>query len=74
MSDPKATHHDQGDVHERPEVKPLVEKAGALKSQDAPHGTIKSGADVPGGGGTKSLEIGAPDELRPPHAPDPHKP
>lgn len=58
MSDPKATHHEADDVHERPEVKPLVEKAGALKSKEAPHGSIRSGADVPGGGGTKTLEIG----------------
>ena len=42
-------------VHERPEVKPLVEKAQAERDARIPHGTMRTGSDIPGGGGSQSL-------------------
>ncbi len=47
-------------IHERPEIKPLIEKAGAHPERRVSQGTMKTGGDVAGGGGTKSLEV--PDE------------
>jgi hypothetical protein len=45
--------------HEKPDVKPLVEKAEAERALSAPpEAAIKTGADVLGGGGTKTLEPG----------------
>ncbi len=44
-------------VSERPEIKSLIDKARAYPEQRIPQGTIKTGADIPGGGGTKSLEL-----------------
>ena len=46
-------------THERPDVKPLVEKARAEPHARIPQGVMKTGADIAGGGGTKSL---TPDE------------
>lgn len=50
--EPSPASTDKGDaVHKWPEVKPLVDKAGAEK---VPHqGSMKTGADTVGGGGTK---------------------
>ena len=42
--------------HEMPDVKPLIEKAGAERDRRVPQGTIKTGADIAGGGGTKTLD------------------
>lgn len=67
MSDTKSPESETSDttpvptpsanVHERPEVKPLVDKAGADPDRRVPQGTMKTGGDVPGGGGTQSLEL-----------------
>jgi hypothetical protein len=69
VSDPKSTPPaSTGGVppHERPEVKPLVEKAEAERVRGAPpEATIKSGADVAGGGGTKTLEPGPTPQPKP---------
>ena len=54
---PHPTPRDGDNVHERPEVKPLVEKAGAERERRVPQGTMKTGGDIPGGGGTQSLEL-----------------
>jgi len=53
---PHPTPSAEDNVHGRPEVKPLVEKAGAERDARIPQGTMKTGADTVGGGGTKSLE------------------
>ena len=59
-SDPKTDQDDKPPAPvptlERPDVKPLVEKAGAGPGPRIPHGVIRTGADIAGGGGTKSLE------------------
>lgn len=46
----------EGKILEDPQVKSLVEKACAEPERRIPQGTVKTGADLPGGGGTKSLD------------------
>jgi hypothetical protein len=48
-----------------PEVKPLVEMAGAERCHTTPPGTIETGGHVAGGGGVHSLDFD--DEGRPRH-------
>ncbi len=43
-------------THELPEVKPLIDKARSDPARRIPEGTIRTGADVVGGGGTKTLD------------------
>jgi hypothetical protein len=64
VSDPKSVPPDtvpEGEEpHTKPEVKSLVEKARADRDKRVPQGTMKTGADCAGGGGTKSLEPDKP--------------
>ncbi len=65
MPDPNPPEHKNSEpptppaanIHERPEIKPLIEKAGADPQRRVPQGTMKTGGDVPGGGGTQPLEL-----------------
>jgi hypothetical protein len=50
----------EGDVCERPEVKPLVEKAGVKSLRSAPPGSMVTGGDTPGGGAAKPLDLDTP--------------
>lgn len=50
------TAHKGVPPHEMPDVKPLVDKAGAEPDRRIPQGAMKTGADTAGGGGTKTLE------------------
>jgi hypothetical protein len=54
------TTPDGGEVSQRPEVKPLVDKAGATKLRETPPGTMVTGADTPGGGAAKPLDLDTP--------------
>ncbi len=58
-------------VHERPEVKPLIEKAGVDLRKTLPQGTMKTGADVPGGGGTHTLDMPPKGTMHPIQTPEP---
>ena len=58
-------------VHERPEVKNLVEKAGGVLRKNLPQGTMKTGADVPGGGGTHTLDMPPKGTAHPIRTPEP---
>jgi len=54
-----------GAPHEAADVKPLLEKARADAFQKEPRpGTMKTGADTAGGGGTKTIEPGDPPPAR----------
>ena len=44
-------------VAERPEVRPLVEKA---VPKPVPHGTVATGGHIPGGGATKPHDLDTP--------------
>ena len=70
---PHPTPLDSEKVHERPEVKPLVDKARAERDQRVPQGTMKTGSDVLGGGGTKSLKTPPQGTPRIPKDSDPKK-
>lgn len=58
-------------VHERPEVKHLIEKAGGDLRKTLPQGTMKTGADVPGGGGTHTLDMPPKGTVHPITHPEP---
>jgi hypothetical protein len=63
QSNPPTTPDNDLPVHERPDVKPLVEKAVAELTESRTPGTMKTGADTAGGGGTRTL---GPDDPPPP--------
>jgi hypothetical protein len=53
---PHPTPREGNNVHERPEVKDLVEKARAERHRRVPQGTMKTGGDTAGGGATNPLD------------------
>jgi hypothetical protein len=49
-----------GDVHQRPEVKPLIEKSGAERLLQTPPGTMATGGGIAGGGSANPLDHDTP--------------
>jgi hypothetical protein len=57
---PPKTADDPIEASSRPEVRPLVERAGPPSKRGLPHGTMKTGGDVPGGGATTTRPADPP--------------